>query len=374
MSTLATVAALASMHSVATMPPVAGAPPPLASMTSLATMTPLETMLPVLLALVLGVAVVMYVVLDGFDLGIGILFPLFRQESERDQVMNSVAPFWDGNETWLVLGGVTLWAAFPKAFAVILPAMYIPVIVLLLALIFRGVAFEFRWVAKPHHHGWDVSFAAGSTMAAFAQGLVLGGLLQEITLRDGQFAGGPLDWLTPFSLMCALALVTGYALLGATWLMLKTEGAVAVHARRYAAPLLFGLLAFVALVSIWTPLQFPRIATRWFSLPQMLVLLPVPVITALAAWLCWVGIRGSRALLAFMSAIGIFVLAFGGLVVSNMPYLVPPSMTIWQAASHPSSQVFYLIGAAILLPMILGYTVMQFWLFRGVSKPGEGYH
>ena len=337
-------------------------------------MTPLDTMLPVLLALVLGVTVVMYVVLDGFDLGIGILFPLFRHESERDQVMNSVAPFWDGNETWLVLGGVTLWAAFPKAFAVIMPAMYIPVIVLLLALIFRGVAFEFRWIAKPHHHAWDVAFAAGSTLAAFAQGLILGGLLQEVTVRDGQFAGAPLDWLTPFSVMCAVALVAGYALLGATWMMLKIEGEAAAHARRYAAPLLFALLGFIALVSVWTPLQFPRIAERWFSMPQMLVLLPVPLLTALVAWLCWVGIRAARALMAFLSAIGLFVLAFGGLVVSNMPYLVPPSMTIWDAASHPSSQVFYLIGAAILLPMILGYTVMMFWLFRGPIKAGEGYH
>ncbi|MEO7576536.1 MAG: cytochrome d ubiquinol oxidase subunit II [Massilia sp.] len=331
-------------------------------------------MLPVLLALVLGVGVAMYVVLDGFDLGIGILFPLFRHEGERDQVMNSVAPLWDGNETWLVLGGVTLWAAFPKAFAVILPALYIPVIVMLLALIFRGVAFEFRWVAKPHHHGWDLSFAAGSTVAALAQGLILGGLLQEITVRDGQFAGAPLDWLTPFSLMCALALVAGYALLGATWLMLKTDGAVAAHARRYSLPLLLGLLGFIVLVSVWTPLQFERIAQRWFSLPHMLVLLPVPFFTALMAWLCSYGIRHTRPLLAFISAIGIFLLAYIGLVVSNMPYLVPASMTIWQAASHPSSQVFYLIGAAILLPLILAYTALVFWLFRGVVKSGEGYH
>jgi cytochrome bd ubiquinol oxidase subunit II len=337
-------------------------------------MTEVANLLPVLLALVLGFVVVMYVVLDGFDLGIGILFPLFPHEAERDQIMNSVAPFWDGNETWLVLGGVTLWAAFPKAFAVILPAVYIPVIVLLLALIFRGVAFEFRWVAKPHHHWWDVSFAGGSIVAALAQGLILGGLLQEIRVVDGQFAGAALDWLTPFSVMCALAVVAGYALIGAAWLMMKTEGEVERRVRRMGTPLLLALLAFIVLVSVWTPLQIERIAQRWFSTPNIYFLAQVPVATALVAWLCWYGIRSGKAVLPFVAAIGIFLLAAVGLVVSNVPYMVPPSMTVWQAASHPASQIFYLIGASILLPMILAYTVLMFWLFRGKIKAGEGYH
>ena len=330
--------------------------------------------LPVILALVLGVGVAMYIVLDGFDLGIGILFPFFRQEIERDQVMNSVAPFWDGNETWLVLGGVTLWAGFPKAFAVILPAMYLPVLVLLLALIFRGVAFEFRWVAKPRHGIWDASFAGGSTLAAFAQGLILGGVLQEIRVVDGQFAGGALDWLTPFSVMCGFGMVAGYALLGATWLLLKTEGDVERHARRMAAPLLLAMLGFIVIVSIWTPMQIDRIAERWFSTPNIFFLAQVPVATALFSWLCWYGIRNGRPLLPFGSAIAIFLLAFGGLVVSNVPYLVPASMTVWDAAAHPSSQMFYLIGASILLPVILAYTVLVFWLFRGTIKADEGYH
>nr|WP_205960628.1 cytochrome d ubiquinol oxidase subunit II [Ramlibacter rhizophilus] len=330
--------------------------------------------LPVILALLLGFAVVMYVVLDGFDLGIGMLFPFYREEAERDLIMNSVAPFWDGNETWLVLGGVTLWAAFPHAFAVIMPAMYVPVLVLLLALIFRGVAFEFRWVAKPHHHAWDWSFAVGSTLSAFAQGIVLGGLLGEIPVVDGRFAGRALDWLTPFSLMCGLAVVSGYALLGATWLMMKTTGDVEQKARRMGPALLAALLAFIVIVSIWTPLQFDRIAERWFSFPNWLFLLQVPVATALFAWLCWWGIRRGHAVLPFMSAIAIFLLAFLGLVISNVPYLVPPSMTIWEAAAYPGSQVFFLIGASILLPMILAYTVLVFWLFRGKLGPGEGYH
>ncbi|MES2535962.1 MAG: cytochrome d ubiquinol oxidase subunit II [Pseudomonadota bacterium] len=337
-------------------------------------MSELTYILPVILALLLGAAVALYVVLDGFDLGIGILFPFFREEGERDQIMNSVAPFWDGNETWLVLGGVSLWAGFPKAFAVILPALYLPVIVLLLALIFRGVAFEFRWVAKPRHRKWDISFAAGSTMAAFAQGVILGGLLQEIEVRNNQFAGTSLDWLTPFSLMCGAGVVVGYALLGATWLMMKTGGEVERRARRLGIPLLFALLGFIVLVSVWTPLHIERIAERWFSIPNIFFLLQVPVATLLVAWLCWHGMRRERPILPFASAIGIFLLAFVGLVISNIPYLVPPSMTIWDAASHPSSQMFYLIGASLLLPMILAYTVLVFWLFRGRIQPGEGYH
>jgi cytochrome d ubiquinol oxidase subunit II len=336
--------------------------------------TQVADLLPVLLALVLGFAVVMYVVLDGFDLGIGMLFPFYPEEHDRDLVMNSVAPFWDGNETWLVLGGVTLWAGFPKAFGVILPALYIPVIVLLLALIFRGVAFEFRWVAKPRQRKWDMAFATGSTLAAFAQGLVLGGILEEIPVRDGQFAGTPFWWLTPFSVMCGLALTVGYALLGATWLMLKTSGPVEQRARRLAAPLLAALLAFIAVVSVWTPLQFQRVAERWFGLPNTLLLAPIPVATLLFAWLCWHGIRRGGTLLPFMMAIAIFLMAFLGLVVSNVPYLVPPTITVWQAASHPTTQIFYLVGAAILIPMIIGYTVVVFYLFRGKLEPGQGYH
>jgi cytochrome d ubiquinol oxidase subunit II len=334
----------------------------------------LEFILPIIWALLIGVAVAMYVVLDGFDLGIGILFPFFRSESERDLAMNSVAPFWDGNETWLVLGGGGLWVAFPMAYAIIMPALYLPVIVMLLALIFRGVAFEFRWVAKPHHRKWDVAFAGGSMVAAFAQGVVLGGLLQEIRVENGQFAGGAFDWLTPFSILCGLALVTGYALLGATWLMMKASDEVERHARRLGIPLLFALLVFIAAVSLWTPLQIARIAERWFSVPNFYFLSQVPLATLILAWLCWRGIHKQRAILPFAAAVGLFLLAYVGLVVSNAPYLVPPSVTLWDAAAHPSSQFFLLIGAVILLPMIIGYMVFVFWVFRGRVRPGEGYH
>ncbi|GAB3548553.1 cytochrome d ubiquinol oxidase subunit II [Noviherbaspirillum agri] len=337
-------------------------------------MSNLEYILPIIWASLIGVSVALYVVLDGFDLGIGILFPFFKNEAERDLAMNSVAPFWDGNETWLVMGGAGLWVAFPKAYALVMPAVYLPIIVMLLALIFRGVAFEFRWVAKPRHHKWDVAFAAGSTLAAFAQGVVLGAILQEIRVENGQYAGGAFDWLSPFSLMCGVALVIGYALLGATWLIMKTGGDVEAHARRMGVPLLFVLLGFIAVVSIWTPLLIDRIAERWFSVPNFYYLSQVPLATLLLAWLCWRGIRKNRSILPFASAVGLFLLAYAGLVVSNAPYLVPPTVTLWEAAADPSSQLFFLMGTVVLLPMILGYIVFVFWLFRGKLQPGEGYH
>ena len=337
-------------------------------------MSGIEYTVPVVWALLIGTAVALYIVLDGFDLGLGILFPLFRTEQDRDQMMNSVAPFWDGNETWLILGGGGLWVAFPKAYAVIMPALYLPVILMLLALVFRGVAFEFRWVAKPRHRTWDIAFAAGSTVAALCQGLILGGLLQGITVVDGQFAGGPLDWLTPFSLLCGLGVVAGYALLGATWLLMKTEGPVEQRARRMAPRLLALLMAFVGGVSLWTPLAIERIAERWFTLPNLLYLSPVPLLTLLLAWWCWRGIRQGSSMQPFLAAVGMFLLAYSGLVISNAPWLVPPTITLWDAAAYAGSQVFMLIGTTLLLPMVLGYTVFVFWVFRGKLRPGEGYH
>jgi len=337
-------------------------------------MSNLEFILPIIWALVIGAAVAMYVVLDGFDLGIGILFPFLRKEVERDLAMNTVAPFWDGNETWLVLGGGGLLVAFPLAYAIIMPALYLPVIVMLLALIFRGVSFEFRWVAKPHHRKWDISFTAGSIVAAFAQGLVLGGFLQEIRVENGQYAGGAFDWLTPFSILCGVSLVIGYGLLGATWLMMKASGEVEQHARRLGVPLLVALLVCIAAVSVWTPLHIERIAERWFSIPNFYFLSQVPLATLILAWLCWYGIRRGRAILPFASAVGLFLLALLGLMLSNVPYLVPPTLTLWDAAAHPSSQFFLLVGAVILLPMIIGYMVFVFWVFRGRVQHGEGYH
>ena len=333
----------------------------------------MEWYLPVIWAALIGTAVAMYVILDGFDLGIGILFPLAKSTSERDQMMRSIAPFWDGNETWLVLGGGGLWVAFPTAYAVIMPAFYLPVIVMLLALVFRGVAFEFRLVSRSKVW-WDIAFVAGSTLAAFSQGLILGALVQGVTVQNGAFAGGHFDWATPFALTCGLALIAGYALLGATWLVMKTEGPVAERARGQAKICLLLVLAFMGAVSLWTPLSIPRIADRWFSLPNFFFLWPVPLITALLAVGLWRWIEARRDVLPFVASIGFFLLGYLGLVISSYPYLVPPSLTVWQTAAAPASQIFMLIGTIFLLPIILGYVIFIYWLFRGKVREGESYH
>ena len=335
----------------------------------------MEAYLPYIWAVLLAAAVGLYVILDGFDLGIGILFPFARKQEQRNAMINSIAPFWDGNETWLVLGGGGLWVAFPVAYAVIMPAMYLPVIVMLLALIFRGVSFEFREVAKSHHRRWDYAFAGGSIVAGFSQGVILGGLLQGITVVDQRFAGGAFDWLSPFALMCGVGLVAGYALLGATWLILRTEGSLAEYSRRQARILLIALLGFIALVSVWTPLQIPWVAERWFSTPNIFFLWPVPVLTALLALLVWRGLENKRDATPFLGSVGLFLLCYLGLAISNFPYLVPPSMTVTDAAAAPESQIFSLIGVVFMLPIILGYTAFVYWTFlRGKVVIGESYH
>lgn len=337
-------------------------------------MEPIAYWLPIVWAGLIATAVALYVVLDGFDLGMGILFPFTPDEKRRDMMMNSVAPFWDGNETWLVLGGGGLFVAFPLAYAIIMPGLYLPVIIMLLGLVFRGVAFEFRWAAKPKHEQWDTAFAGGSIVAAFMQGVVLGGFLQGIHVENKAFAGGMLDWFAPFPLFTGLALLAGYALLGSTWLIMKAEGQLAVDARGWARWLLPVVLVMMAIVSLWTPLQFDRIAERWFTWPNLLYLSPVPVLTAIAAATCWYGIAAKREVVPFVSTIALFLLGFVGLVISNVPYLVPPSVTVWEAAAVPESQIFTLIGVLIMLPIILGYTAFVYWTFRGKVREGEGYH
>jgi cytochrome d ubiquinol oxidase subunit II len=316
----------------------------------------------------------MYVILDGFDLGIGILFPFAATDRERDQMMNSVAPFWDGNETWLVLGGAGMMVAFPLAYSIILPALYLPVIVMLLALVFRGVAFEFRWIEQTSKRYWTFAFAAGSTTAAFCQGLILGGLIQGIKVENGAFAGGPFDWATPFALLCGFGLVAGYALLGATWLIMKAEGAVAKRSRAEARILLPAVIVFMIVVSTWTPLAFERIAERWFSLPNILFFWWVPAATALVAITAWRALEAERSIIPFFAAVGLFLLGYLGLLISSFPYLVPPFFTIWQTAAAPSTQVFMLMGTLVMLPIILGYTIFVYWIFGGTLSEGEGYH
>jgi len=330
--------------------------------------------LPLVWAAIIGIAVALYVILDGFVLGIGILFPFSRSEEHRDLMMNTAAPIWDGNQTWLVLGGGGLFVAFPKAYAVIMSALYLPVIFMLLALVFRGVAFEFRWVAKPKHALWDLAFAGGSIVAAFMQGVILGALLNGITVKDGAFAGATFDWLSPFALFSGAGVVAGYALLGACWLVMKSDGPVAERARSQAKTLLFILVAAMAIVSLWTPFQFERIAMRWFTWPNILALSPVPILSLLAMLRCYTALNNREDTTPFLSAIALFMLGYAGLVISNVPYLVPPSLTVWQAAAPPSSQLFMLVGTAIMLPVILGYTAFVYWTFRGKVTSGDGYH
>lgn len=334
----------------------------------------MEWYLPAIWAGLIGTAVAMYVILDGFDLGIAILFPFARREEDRDVMMNSVAPFWDGNETWLVLGGGGLWVAFPLAYSIIMPALYLPVIGMLLALVFRGVAFEFRWVAKPQHRKWDIAFAGGSIIASFLQGVILGGLLQGIAVEDRQFAGGAFDWLTPFSIFVGLSVIAGYALLGATWLILRTTGPVQAMGRRLAPMLLFAVMAAMAVISLWTPLAIDRVAERWFSTPNIFLLWPVPLAAVLLAYIVWRAIEQGREAVPFFGTILLFLLGYAGLVISNVPYLVPPHLTFWDTAAAPASQIFFLMGTIFLLPLVLGYTAFVYWVFRGKVAPGEGYH
>ena len=330
--------------------------------------------LPLLWAAIIVVGVVMYVLLDGFDLGVGILFPFLPTDQDRDLAMNSVAPIWDGNETWLVLGGAGLFAAFPLAYAVILPGTYLPLIVMLLGLIFRGVAFEFRFKAESSRHWWDKAFHYGSLAATVAQGMVLGAFIQGFEVENRQFAGGMFDWLTPFSLLTGAALISGYALLGATWLIMKTEGELQDRCYRLARGLLFAVLAFVGIVSLWTPLLNPEIADRWFTWPNIAYLSPVPVITALVALAHWRSLARKREVLPFVLSLVLFLLSFLGLGISLWPNVIPPDISIWEAAAPPETQLFILIGTAILLPIILAYTGVTYFVFRGKVRPGAGYH
>ena len=330
--------------------------------------------LPLLWAAIIVVGVVMYVLLDGFDLGVGILFPFLPTDQDRDLAMNSVAPIWDGNETWLVLGGAGLFAAFPLAYAVILPGTYLPLIIMLLGLIFRGVAFEFRFKAHHRRHLWDKAFHYGSLAATIAQGMVLGAFIQGFEVENRQFAGGMFDWLTPFSLLTGAALISGYALLGATWLIMKTERELQERCYRLARGLLMAVLAFIGIVSVWTPLLNPEIAERWFTWPNIAWLSPVPVVTALVAFALWRALERRREVLPFVLSLALFLLSFLGLGISLWPNVIPPDISIWEASAPPETQLFILIGTAILLPIILGYTGFTYFVFRGKVRPGAGYH
>ena len=330
--------------------------------------------LPFIWAGLIAFSVLAYVVLDGFDLGIGILFPLFPEKHDRDLMTNTIAPIWDGNETWLVLGGGGLMAVFPLAYATIFPALYMPLILMLLGLIFRGVAFEFRFRTTRWRGVWDWGFALGSTVAAAMQGIALGALVQGIPVADRQYAGGWWDWLTPFSLLTGLAVVVGYALLGACWLNFKTAGDVQARARRLALPAGVATVLLIGAVSLWTPFLEPLYFERWFGWPTAFFSALVPLLIAGCTFALWWGLQKGHDLLPFLAALGLFVLSYIGIGISFYPYIVPGALTIWEAAGPDASLGFLLIGAVVLIPVILVYTGYAYWVFRGKVDPEEGYH
>jgi cytochrome d ubiquinol oxidase subunit II len=325
-------------------------------------------------AAIIAFAVLAYVVLDGFDLGVGILFPFVKENRNRDIMMNSVAPVWDGNETWLVMGGGGLLAVFPLAYSVILPALYAPIILMLAGLIFRGVAFEFRWRASRSRPLWDWAFFGGSAAAALAQGIALGALVQGIPVEGRAYAGGWWDWLTPFSLLTGAALLVGYALLGASWLVLKTEGALRSAARRYAWRTAWATLALIGAVSLWTPFLNPAYLERWFGWPSLAFSVIVPALVLAAAFFLFRGLREGQDRIPFVAALCLFLLCYAGIGISFYPYMVPSSITIWQAAAPEESLLFLLAGAAVLVPLVIAYSAYSYWVFRGKVDPSEGYH
>ena len=335
----------------------------------------LETVLPVLWFGVIGFGVLMYVLLDGFVLGLGILAPFAEDADQLDHMMNTAAPIWDGNETWLVLGGAGLLAAFPAAYALVLSTLYLPVLMMLIALIFRGVAFEFRFKATREKPFWGAAFALGSMIAAFSQGVILGALVEGLP-RDGN---GPfvsaLAWFSPFSMLTGIALVFGYALLGATWLVLKTEGALQVVARTLTRPLVIVVVAMMGLVSAWLPFLDSRIMARWFEGGNFWWLAPVPLLALANAFMLWrAAMAKGRDGRPFVLTLTFFALGFIGLVLGIWPNIVPPDLSIWDAASSTSSQVFLGVGILFLLPAILGYTWWSYSVFRGKVQADAGYH
>jgi cytochrome d ubiquinol oxidase subunit II len=330
--------------------------------------------LAVIWAFIIAFAVLVYIVMDGFDLGLGILFPFFPEKADRDVIMNSVAPVWDGNETWLVLGGGGMMAAFPLAYAVLMPALYTPMIAMLVGLIFRGVAFEFRWRSQRERNRWDLAFAGGSMVAALAQGIALGAILQGVHVYGRHYAGGWWDWLTPFSILTGASLVIGYALLGASWLIMKTEGSLRDKAYHMAWVLLVAMLGAIGAVSMATPFLHIQYTQRWFTWPNIILTAPVPIAVAGVTVLLLRSLANKYDYQPFFLSLLLFLLSYAGLGISMYPYIVPQSITIWQAAAPENSQIFMLVGVAILIPLILIYTGWAYWVFRGKVRAGGGYH
>jgi len=323
--------------------------------------------------IIMGASVFLYVLLDGFDLGVGMLYG-FPTPASRETVMNAIAPIWDGNETWLILGGIGLLAVFPLAFAIIMPAVYFPILAMLLGLMFRGVAFEFRF-RQPRIRGfWTRGFCIGSAVATFSQGIVLGAFIQGFKVSGRDFAGTSFDWLTPFSLLTGVALMFGYGLLGAGWLILKTEYELRDWARRTGRMCFVGVLVAIGAVSIWTPLMDADISGRWFSWPNIAMLAWVPVVTLIIAVATWRALNGDGNVGPFLGGVGLFLMSYLGIAISLWPFVVPRHYTLWEASSSPSTQMFLLIGTLFLLPVIIMYTGWSYWVFRGKLRGDAGYH
>lgn len=320
-------------------------------------------------------AVLMYITMDGFDLGIGILFLFNRDRAQRDVMVNTVAPVWDGNETWLVLGGAGLYGAFPLAYAVIADALAIPLTAMLIGLIFRGVAFEFRFKATQAHRPlWDNAFIGGSLLATFCQGITVGAILNGFSVTGRAYSGSALSWLAPFPLFCGIGLMIAYALLASTWLIMKTSDRLQRAMLRLTVPLLLALLLVIGVISLWTPLSHPDIARRWFSLPNLYWFMPVPVLVILCAAGILRGVQRGAHYSPFLLTLALIFLGFSGLGISLWPMIIPPDISLWQAASPPGSQAFMLVGSLLIIPVILGYTAWSYYIFRGKVREDEGYH
>ena len=321
--------------------------------------------LPLIWGGLVALSVFIYVLLDGFDLGCGILFPFAGSDKNRSRIMNSIAPFWDGNETWLVLGGGGLFAAFPVAYGIIMSGLYLPVIFMLFGLIMRGVAFEFRFKANKRRHVWDSFFFVGSVVAAFLQGVMLGALIQGMEASNRLYTGGPFDWLTPFALVCGVAVVIGYALLGSTWLIIKTEHKLQVWARKVSEWLLFALVAAMIVVTVFMYFSDIDAVGNWFSMPSILYLAPMPIIVALLFFVMRKDLTGEREYRPFLLTAALFLMGYIGVCSAIFPYIVPYQMTIYEAAAADTSLSFMLVGAGIMLPIILSYTAFAYYTFKG---------
>ncbi|HVF17460.1 MAG TPA: cytochrome d ubiquinol oxidase subunit II [Steroidobacteraceae bacterium] len=332
------------------------------------------TVLPIIWFGIIGFGVAMYVLMDGFVLGIGILAPFSESKPQLDQMMTTAAPIWDGNETWLVLGGAGLFAAFPQAYAIMLSGLYLPVLLMLIALVLRGVSFEFRFKAHTSKRLWGICFGVGSILAAFSQGLMLGAIVEGMPLEGGRYLGGPFAWFSPFSMLTGVAVVFGYALLGSTWLILKTSGELQSIAYNLTRPLVAVVVAFMALVSAWLPFLSSHIMNRWFDSGNFIYLSPIPILAIVNAVLLWQAAMRRAETAPFIFALTFFALGFVGLVLGIWPNILPPNLSIWEAAAPPSSQGFVLVGTLIMLPAVLGYTYWSYSIFKGKVAADAGYH